>query len=743
MSASSTHLHLFGIRHHGPGSARSLQAALETLQPDIVLVEGPPEANDILTWLAHPELEPPVALIIYRPDRPQRAVYYPFAVFSPELQAVRYGLAHDLPVRFIDLPQAHQMAMELKVKMPGAGALQRLAEVAGFQHYEQWWNRLVEQRQNSLELFEAILTMMQVVRDEEQARPPADEPERLGRRLAEQREAYMRGCLRQARAEGYQRPAVVCGAWHTPALRNLTGTAADTALLADLPRVAVEAAWVPWTYSRLANASGYGAGITSPGWYHHLWALGQARATPTEIGVGWLTQVAHLLRQEGFDASAAHVIEAVRLAEALAAMRNLPLPGLAEFNEATQTVMCFGDAAPLGLIQEKLIIGERMGAVPPDTPMTPLQRDLYQHQRRLRLRPEPDRTTLKLDLRNDMHRERSHLLHRLRLLNIPWGKPLAVRGKQGTFREVWQLQWLPDFAIRVIEANMWGNTIPEAAAAFARHQADQATDLPALTGLLDRLILADLPETITGLMRRLEEEAALSRDIPHMMEALPPLARVLRYGSVRQTDQAAIRHVVDGLLTRICLGLPNTCASLDDAAAADLLERLVSVNDVVNTLHEETHRRQWHEVLGKLVDQKNLHGLLAGRACRLLLEARVFTREMAVVRLERALMPGAALSAAFWLEGFLKGSGLLLLHDQTLWTLLDGWLGQLDEPHFINVLPLLRRTFAGFSASARRQLLERVRPGQTPPPVEPPPEPAFDPEQAGRVLPLVARLLGL
>lgn len=29
---------VFGVRHHGPGSARSLARALETLQPDAVLV---------------------------------------------------------------------------------------------------------------------------------------------------------------------------------------------------------------------------------------------------------------------------------------------------------------------------------------------------------------------------------------------------------------------------------------------------------------------------------------------------------------------------------------------------------------------------------------------------------------------------------------------------------------------------------------------------------------------------------
>ena len=39
---------------------------------------------------------------------------------------------------------------------------------------------------------------------------------------------------------------------------------------AALPKRKTALTWVPWTHSRLAAASGYGAGVTSPGWYHHL-----------------------------------------------------------------------------------------------------------------------------------------------------------------------------------------------------------------------------------------------------------------------------------------------------------------------------------------------------------------------------------------------------------------------------------------------------------------------------------------
>ena len=142
------------------------------------------------------------------------------------------------------------------------------------------------------------------------------------------REAHMRKVLRRAVKDGFERIAVVCGAWHVPALQDLPSAAADDRLLRGLPKVKAALTWVPWTYGRLSYTSGYGAGIRSPGWYDHLFA---ASGQPVER---WLARAAAVLRDEGVPASSAHVIESVRLAVALAALRGRPLAGLEEVTEA-------------------------------------------------------------------------------------------------------------------------------------------------------------------------------------------------------------------------------------------------------------------------------------------------------------------------------------------------------------------------------------------------------------------------
>jgi hypothetical protein len=266
--------------------------------------------------------------------------------------------------------------------------------------------------------------------------------------------------------------------------------------------------------------------------------------------------------------------------------------------------------------------------------------------------------------------------------------------------------------------------------------------LPPLTALVSRVLLADLPDAIAYVMDRVQAQAALASDVGHLMEALPPLAGVLRYGNVRRTDASTVGQVVDGLVARICIGLPGACASLNDEAAGVMLERVLATDAAVGLLERAEHTAAWHGVLGQLADQQGLHGLLAGRACRILLDAGVFAADEAARRMGLALSAASnPAQAAAWVEGFLRGSGLLLLHDAALWAVLDGWVTGLAGETFTGLLPLLRRTFATFAPAERRLMGEQAARGRATAPTAG--ARAFDVARAEAVLPLVARLLGL
>jgi hypothetical protein len=718
---------VFGIRHHGPGSARSLARALAELEPDAVLVEGPPEADGIVALAAHEQMVPPVAVLVYAPDEPRRAVFYPFASFSPEWQALRYALAHEVPFRFVDLPVASWIGEGETRRERDAvrtDPLGVLAQAAGHGDPERWWEDVVEHRRDELAAFEAVAEAMAALREGEE---PESEHEA-------RREAHMRRAIRAAEKE-FERIAVVCGAWHVPALLERPTAAADNALLKGLPKTKVAATWVPWTYDRLSYASGYGAGVLAPGWYDHLFT------TEDDVVVRWLAKTARLLRAKDVDVSSAHVLEAARTADALASLRGRPLAGLPEIVDATEAVVGAGADAAMALVHDQLVVGERLGEVPDETPVVPLQADVAREQRRLRLKPEAGARRLDLDLRKENDRDRSHLLHRLALLGVEWGEVEETMGARGTFHELWDLQWQPELAVRLIEASMWGTTLAAAGAAYVRDAVAKAQDLATLTRLVEATLLADLPEATADVMRAFEERAAVGSDVPQLMDALPPLARVVRYGNVRATDVEAVSGVVDGIVVRVAVGLGGAVSSLDDEAAAAMSARVSDVHSALALLARDDLRAQWEQALAGVIERADVHGLVAGRATRLLMDAGQLSSDDAARRLSLALSPGTEpAQAAAWIEGFLSGGGLVLVHDDTLLGVLDGWIAGVDGDALTSSLPVLRRTFATFTPAERRQIGERVRHGERIAMVA---DGELDHERAALVLPLLAQILGV
>jgi hypothetical protein len=692
-------VHRLGIRHHGPGSARSLVRALDELRPDIVLVEAPAEATAVLRWVGDPALVPPVALLGYVVDRPHRAVFAPLASFSPEWQAVAWANANDVAVQAIDLPLAVTLAaggddVELVGLDAAAGGdappdpIGALAAAAGDPDPERWWDDVVEHRGDGVPAFDAVAEAMAAVREGTMTS--------IGEL---RREAHMRQAIRAAAKSDRTSVAVVCGAWHVPALDLGAVTAsADARMLRGLAKVKVGISWVPWTHQRLAAASGYGAGVRSPGWYDHVF-----RHPGPDAVARFFVEAATLLRGADIAASPEHLIAATRTADTLAVLRGRPRPGLDEVLDAAETVM-----GGLPLVQRRLVVGEAIGEVPEHAPQVPLARDLAARQRAVRLKPTATVSVVELDLRTPNGLARSHLLHRVAALGVGWGVLEEGRGSSGTFRETWRLSWEPELSVRVVEAAGLGTTVVQAATRRLVERATHAAGLLELADTLDRALLAALPDAIEPVVAILSARAANDPDLGQVMASLGPLAQAQRYGDVRATESEPLRSVFDGLVVRVVAGVVAACSSLDDDAAAQMVERLTGVQAALALLDHPARHRELPDVLAKLAEA-HVHGLVQGRATRLLHDAGAWQAARVERRLGRALSGGTppAVGAAF-VEGFLAGSGTVLVHDADLRGVVDRWLASLTPDAFIETVPLLRRTFGAFEPAERRRLGQLV-----------------------------------
>lgn len=766
-------VHYFGIRHHGPGSAKSLLETLETVQPSLLLIEGPADASDLIPMLGEADMIPPVALLAYDAKAAENAIFWPYADYSPEYVAIRWALERGADCQFIDLPAANTLAERgnllemLRATKPdsgegaeGAGGdedganeatadadseaggdagdnrhnepnattdeidpsgnppaepdtssadparpkvvtdpLGELAKAAGYEDGESWWSDLVEENPGGGPIFEAIADAMAALRED----ATATENEREA-----QREAYMRLAIAKAvkADEGDGPVAVICGAWHVPALMAKVTQKVDRATIKGMDKVSPALTWAPWTEPRLASASGYGAGVAAPGWYAHLWETRGSGETNTR----WLLRQTHLLRDKGHFVSTASVIEAERLALAIAALRGRPSVGYEELRDAAVACLYSGEDLLWRTVAGELMNGSKVGQISSKTPLSPLMEDLQKQQKATRLKPEALERELAVDLRSESGLKRSTLLHQLNVLQVGWGVEQDAGRSRGTFRERWKLCWQPEFAVTLVENLVHGPTIERAAAGRLQKQIAEERSPSVLANTIQQAMVAQLPEATAAGLDALSRRASETSDCIELLKAIAPVSQILRYGQARKVEVGQLDNLIRRLLVEASIGLPYATRNLDSDATNDVRDAIAQANDAIElTEIPEEDREPWIEALDTIVGGSESTPLIAGLAARLLFDAERMEAAEAQRQLGRRLSPGVEVAAAAgYFEGFFSGAADRLIHDVELRGVVDAWLITLDAEQLEGSLPIFRRVFSELDKLERQRLLEAI-----------------------------------
>ncbi|MEV5580166.1 DUF5682 family protein [Streptomyces parvus] len=572
---------LIGVRHHAPSLAASLPALLDAAAPDVLLVELPAEFQAWLGWLAHEETEAPVALAAVPADRTgaghageRGPAFYPFADFSPELVALRWAARNGVPAVACDLPLADRAWAEggdAPAPAPGAASAPVAGEGLGLstalrsrltgRDGDDLWDRLVEARapgSTPEALRRAALLTGWALRHEAEARGGVQRTDLV-------REACMRGHIAEALANG-RRPAVVVGAFHTPALLPATG-ADGTARSAGQPdpaapdpaavpepgagkhadaaagAAACTVSLIPYTYPLLDSRSGYPAGIRDPEWQHTVLEAAGDPAAIHEALVRTAVRLCAALREQGHPYGPADGREIVRVAGDLARLRDLPAPGRGELLEAVQTVLgrgeTYGTGRAVAQALESVLVGARTGRPAPAAPRSGLSPAVEAETAALAL-PGPqdahERTPrdLRLDpARSALDRRRELLLRRLTVCGIPYAQEQEVTGAAGgeglTTR--WQVRWTPATAAMLTAAGARGVTPAQAAEGVLRqrHAAERAEGGPTAAQVVRGLAAAagcGLPAPADERLTELAAVLPASGTLPELLAGLDLLDRI-------------------------------------------------------------------------------------------------------------------------------------------------------------------------------------------------------------------------
>jgi Family of unknown function (DUF5682) len=748
--------HIFGVRHLSPAAAWHLRRLLDRVRPKLVLIEGSDDADDLIPHIVSPKSKLPIAILAYTADAPVRTFVYPLATYSPEYQALVWCQQNKIKARFMDLPSSvflglmdrddgtavldpdkqdkkkekksdkeedeeEAESVPVREKEPGPGSVyDKIARLMGEPDYETYWERHFEQLRANNSYWETARSYGEQLRTMEDFST---------RGAAENlvREAYMRRKIQQAMAEGIkpEQIVVVTGAFHASALGSDQPPMTDgefSKLRGRESRMTL----MPYSFFKLSSQSGYGAGNHAPAYFEMVWNgfnenAPSAGSAPeqTSLPVLYLTNVARELRSTGTFRSTAEVIEGVRLAEAMAGIKNSQ-PTLRELQDAAVTLLGQGDPACVRESMLRVEVGTAIGALAKGVSQTSIQDDFYRELNRLKLEQFKTsvRRDLDLDLREnrrvktkaaaflDLHR--SSFLHRLAVLEVDFAERLSVNQEGGTWAERWALQWTPEAEIAIVEAVLLGETI-ELAVAFKLKQAlEKCASIADAAALIRQACECGMSGSIELARQTLQRLANDSSDFTALAAATYQLGLVIRYGDVRQFNAEPLKPLLEQLFLEGSLAMVGA-SNCDLAAAKTMLEGMNELNKVALDYTSLVNESLWLSELQKLARADYLNPLLSGYACALLVERNIISNEELAREVSRRLSPGIEADlGAGWFEGLAKRNRYALLTRLALWEQLANYVASLTDEEFKRALVFLRRAFGDFSPAEKNSITENL-----------------------------------
>ncbi|WP_136606036.1 DUF5682 family protein [Paenibacillus dokdonensis] len=755
-AASGAGIHIFGVRHLSPAGAFHVADYLEQVQPTAVLIEGPSDATSEILHLTNSSTKPPVAILAFTEELPVRTVLWPFAAYSPEYQAMLWARRNGAHCAFIDLPSSSavclqdvrgehgenhsgpdeaeesggQQALESNIHRSeqraesdrsektgdSSSIYSRIAEISGEVDYDTYWERSFEHNLSPDAYRQAILAYSGQMREltEEQER----KDQRLEYAYNAVREAYMCRQIADAIAAGHKpdKIVVICGAYHASALINLTSAMTGDELK-QLPSRKTKLTLMPYSYLKLSSLSGYGAGNIAPYYFEMMWGH-MLQGTLGDLPHHYLSSVAGDLRKAGTHRSTAEVIEAVRLAESLAALHDGLAPTLRDLRDAAKTLLGRGELSVIAESLAKTEVGTAIGELAEGVSQTPIQEDMNRQLKRLKLDKYKAAVAsdLILDLRENrrvsseeaayLDLNRSFWFHRLKLLGIHFVKEIVRSQNQAIWAEHWVTQWSPEVEIEIVESTLLGETVEIAAGFVLQQRLESCGSIEEGSELITTAYECGMIHQMEAGRQTLQRLAVESQDVVHITAAARKLSQLIRFGGVRRMDTTPLVPLLQQLFMRACLFLYDASQCNDEVAQA-MAAAINELNHIASEHSEEVDEALWIQELGRLSDRDDAHPRLSGLACAILLERNDITAQQCAAEVSRRLSPGIPADlGAGWFEGLAMRNRYALLSRMSLWEQLDEYICTLENEEFVRALVFLRRAFSVFSQKEKTMVAE-------------------------------------
>lgn len=693
---ATNEIHFLGIRHHGPGCAKSVQAFLDEYKPDLILLEAPENTQELLEKTDISTFKLPVAILLFKEGEAENNYVLPFAKFSPEWIAIQYAKATAVPIHAIDLPlgvkfnyddeQIEPEDVTFPIKNT-VDAFRYLAQLQGIEDVEQWWEINFEQTSSPSENFKQIQSIIDAIRPAIEA--GSDQYNKA-------REANMRQHIRNAVKSGlYKRIVVITGAAHLPFVRDYKKFSAkeDKALFKPQSKAKLTCNWIPWSYQRLSSINHYDAGVQYPLYYEHIFEYGAS--APVTI----TSSLSLHLRKKGYDISLAHTLESVNLAQTLANLRSTDIPGIDTIIEACSAVYGLDQKFKTDELLKEGLIGDTLGEVPVNITNQALIVDFERKIKDCKLKKYTQDTKshdLTLDLRNPVQLEASRLIWQLRLLGITWGKEAKGRtSAKGSFNEHWSLKWKSEFLILLFHQCLYGSSIDQAAAIKTKDELNRKDNVLFYLDILTPVINSQIADLTEFLLKQIENTLFKQEEAESWMQLIPQLCGYFKYGSVRSLDLSQVKNLIEILVTRLTINFENILISIPEQDLDSTLDTMIRLHHAILQTGEESLTLLWMGHIERLLYTFEIPAIFRGWITGVCMEKKIIDLDEALGLMTDEMSDRENLEPSVaWLLGIMSSQVFTAFAVPSIVKIIDLWLADIDYERFREILPGLRKAFS-------------------------------------------------
>ena len=723
---------LFPVRHHSPVCSWHLKKVISEYRPEIILIEGPCTANDLIPVLTDEKTVLPVAFYYFYKDtkgyvseeKEDYKCYYPFLFSSPEYNALTEAKRMGIDAEFIDLPyyeilinSAENTGMRSEEDgqcysddrlISKSNFYSRISEKTGLRDFEEFWEKYFEINGmyiSTEQFIKQMHTYCMLTRkyktDEEIINDGTAVREQY---MAEKAAAAM---------EKYSRVLIVTGGFHSKGIYDI--------LNSDMKPKSVEIHRIPdelqgcfpmaYSYEASSSLRGYRSGMKCPGFYDTVMKKLNGCDSPQgiydEVSMDILIKTAKKSAAKDIAISVSDITSAHTMMTGLSALRNCRECGIYEVSDAVTSCFIKGEktvSSSLTLFYlTNIAEGQSIGHIGDKTHVPPLITDFEKICKELGIKhrsvvpsvSECQLFTSKKGIRT------SRFFHRLDFLGTGFaqmtkGPNLHLNKDRSRVREEWKYRRTPNVDAVLTDHTTDGFTIEEACSAFSSRKINSATRCSEASGTAVDCFLMGIP---LHAEQKLNELIASDGDIFSVAAGLRNFKKLYELQKLYSFEDSSSFEYIEKCYHKLISAIPGLSDISPDNAAKSVEMLKLTGDTAVNILDDE--KEKFFSSLKVLAEAENKEPEVFGAVMGLLSAEYPEYRIKAQEAMSGYLKGSTTIKkyGAEYLKGLFSTARDIVFFDEEFLRMTDSLITSIDYDDFLEILPSIRLAFSNFTPS--------------------------------------------